>query len=176
MQLINSLVLAVFAATAVSAAKPTVYLIRHGEKPSDDDEVGLSSKGEERAQCLRNVFARASDYDIGYILAQKPKSSGKRERPYLTVKPLADDLGLTVDLSCDRDDPKCVQDAVDDYHGDGNILICWEHKQLNNIAKQLGADDVDNYPDDSYDLIWTQPYDYNSITDVTSEKCPGLDH
>lgn len=31
-----------------------VILIRHGEKPSDGG-VGLSSAGEERAQCLRTV-------------------------------------------------------------------------------------------------------------------------
>ncbi|KAI1825743.1 hypothetical protein F4861DRAFT_164032 [Xylaria intraflava] len=175
MQLISSLVLAAIAATAVSAAEPTVYLIRHGEKPSDDDETGLSAQGEQRAQCLRTVFGNASDYNIGYILAQMPKSSGKRERPLLTVEPLATDLGLTVDTSCDRDDPECVQKAVENYDGDGNILICWEHKQLNNIAEQLGAKDVDNYPDDSYNLIWTQPYDYSKITDTTSENCPGLD-
>ncbi len=51
----------------------------------------------------------------------------------------------------------------------------WEHKQLNNVAEALGADDVDNYPDDSYDLIWTDPYKYTKITSVTSENCPGLD-
>lgn len=51
----------------------------------------------------------------------------------------------------------------------------WEHKQLNNLAEALGADDVDNYPDDSYDLIWTDPYDWTEITSVTSENCPGLD-
>jgi hypothetical protein len=39
------------------------------------------------------------------------------------VKPLAADLGLTVDTSCDRDDEQCVQDAVDGYKGDKNILI-----------------------------------------------------
>lgn len=48
---------------------------------------------------------------------------GKRTRPYETVLPLSGDLGLDVDLSCDRDDPKCVKDAVEDYDGDGNILI-----------------------------------------------------
>ncbi|KAI0395719.1 putative phosphoglycerate mutase family protein [Xylariaceae sp. FL0594] len=161
---------------AKSKPKPTVYLIRHGEKPSDDSQTGLSPRGEQRAQCLRSVFGAASGYyNVGYILAQTPEANGQKARPYLTVQPLADDLGLAVDTSCDRDDAKCVKDAVEGYMGQGNILICWEHKQLNNLAEELGAKDVDNYPDDAYDLIWTQPYDYDEITSVTSEDCPGLD-
>lgn len=60
---------------AVAAAKPTVYFIRHGEKPDDDDAIGLSPQGVKRAQCLRNVFGRSSDYNIGHIMAQTPKSS-----------------------------------------------------------------------------------------------------
>ncbi|TGJ88110.1 hypothetical protein E0Z10_g690 [Xylaria hypoxylon] len=188
MQLSGAVIFASLAATLVTAAKakPTVYLIRHGEKPPNDG-LGLSPEGGQRAQCLRTVFGAASGYNIGYILAQTPKDNvyadkpppldvdGKRTRPYLTVKPVADDLGLTVDTSCDRDDEKCVKDAVKDYDGDGNILICWEHHQLNNLAGELGAEDVKNYPDDSYDLIWTQPHDYDVITAVTSESCPGLD-
>ena len=51
----------------------TVYLIRHGEKPSDGSN-GLSTKGKQRAQCLRNVFSSSSNYNIGYIIAEKPKS------------------------------------------------------------------------------------------------------
>ncbi|KAF2971405.1 hypothetical protein GQX73_g2136 [Xylaria multiplex] len=174
MQISGAVFFASLAATLVTAAKPTVYLIRHGEKPPNDG-IGLSPEGEQRAQCLRTVFGAASEYNIGYILAQTPKDNGKRTRPYLTVKPVADDLGLTVDTSCDRDDEKCVKKAVENYDGDGNILICWEHNQLNNLAEELGAMDVSNYPDDSYDLIWTQPYDYDEITAVTSESCPGLD-
>lgn len=50
-------------------------------------------------------------------------ADGKRKRPYDTVLPLANDLGLTVDVSCDRDDSECVADAVHDYEGEGNILI-----------------------------------------------------
>jgi len=159
-------------ASVLTLAEPTVYLIRHGEKP--DSGNGLSAQGVERAQCLRTVFGASSSYNIGHIMAETPKSSGKRQRPYDTVEPLAEDLGLTVDVSCDRDDEDCVSDVVQKYDGPGNILICWEHHELNNIAEAIGAKNVDNYPDDSYNLIWTQPYPYKDIS-VSSEDCPGLD-
>ncbi len=74
MQLSGAVLFASLAATVVMAAEPTVYLIRHGEKP-DDDGIGLSARGEQRAQCLRTVFGAASQYNIGYILAQTPKDS-----------------------------------------------------------------------------------------------------
>lgn len=64
--------LAFFFAALVSA-DPTVYLIRHGEKPSNGS-TGLSAQGLERAQCLKNVFGPSSGYDIGYILAEEPES------------------------------------------------------------------------------------------------------
>ena len=54
-----------------AVAKPTVFFIRHGEKPAEGN--GLSAMGLERAQCLRNVFGAASAYDIGHILAQNYK-------------------------------------------------------------------------------------------------------
>lgn len=48
---------------------------------------------------------------------------GSRQRPFDTVSPLAADLGLKVDTSCDRDDSKCVEKVVKKYKGSGNILI-----------------------------------------------------
>lgn len=67
--------LALWVSSASAAA--TVYLIRHGEKPSNGS-TGLSTQGEQRAQCLRSVFGASSSYNIGYILAQTPKS-GKED-------------------------------------------------------------------------------------------------
>jgi hypothetical protein len=179
--LVNHLLVALFAGSAVAA--PTVYLIRHGEKPTDDSN-GLSAQGAQRAQCLRNVFGSSSQYNIGYILAETPKSSscsmkhlsfsstflpfdskqssidkinantncqlgGARARPLLTVQPVASDLGLTVDTSCDRDDQKCVAKAVGNYKGSGNVLICWEHDALTDIVDALGDKKAPDYPDDS---------------------------
>ena len=126
----------------------TVYLIRHGEKPSDGSD-GLSAQGQQRAQCLRNVFGASSQYNIGYIIAEQPKSSGSRERPLETVEPLAQDLGLTPDTSCTKTDQKCVRDLVRDYNGEGNILICWEHGELTDIVDALGDDNAPEYPDSS---------------------------
>ncbi|KAJ5594666.1 phosphoglycerate mutase family protein [Penicillium hispanicum] len=170
----NVLSLCVLGTAICAAADPTVYLIRHGEKPSNGSD-GLSAHGLDRAQCLRNVFGESSGFDIGYILAEKPKSDGKRQRPYDTVEPLAEDLGLTVDTSCGKTDAKCVKKAVKDFDGDGNILICWEHGELTNIVKELGDDDAPTYPDESFNYIWTDPSPYDNITSWTSEDCPGLD-
>lgn len=84
------------------------------------------------------------------LLYLTKKTDGSRQRPYDTVEPLAEDLGLTVDTSCDRDDPGCVKDVVDGYDGSANILICWEHDALTDIVDKLGDDDAPDYPDDRY--------------------------
>ena len=69
--------------------------------------------------------------------------------PLLTVQPLANDLGLSVDTSCTRDDAKCVKKLVKKYGGDGNVLICWEHDNLTGIVEALGGDDAPEYPDEA---------------------------
>ena len=100
---------------------------------------------------------------------------GKRQRPLDTVTPLAQSLGLTVDTSCDRDDQDCVADVVNNYDGSGNILICWEHSALTDIVTALGDENAPSYPDDAFNIIWTDPPNYSTITSETSEDCPGID-
>ncbi|KAJ6088612.1 phosphoglycerate mutase family protein [Penicillium sp. IBT 16267x] len=164
---------ATLALTGLSMARPDVYLIRHGEKPKEGN--GLNDVGLDRAECIRHVFGDHSDYNIGLILAQKPKKNGKRSRPYETVKPLAKDLGMKVDISCNRGDTKCVKKAIADYNGDGNILICWEHHRMTDLVEALGNEDAPQYPDDRFDLIWSDPFAYTKITEIKSEKCIGID-
>ena len=45
-------------------------------------------------------------------------------------------------MSCDRDDSSCVKKAVKAYAGTSNsknVLICWEHDELTDIADALGV-------------------------------------
>ena len=71
---------------------------------------------------------------------------GSRTRPRDTVTPLADSLGLPIDTRIDRNDSAGVAQAVKDYQGHGNILICWEHGQLQHIMKALGVEHAPEYP------------------------------
>jgi hypothetical protein len=71
---------------------------------------------------------------------------GSRTRPRDTVKPLAQSLGLDIDTRIDRNDSAGVAQAVNEYHGDGNILICWEHGELHDIMQALGVEDAPEYP------------------------------
>lgn len=101
-------------------------------------------------------------------------SDGRRTRPYDTVRPLASALRLKIDHHCERDDAKCVRRAVRNASANGkkNILVCWEHKMLGEIADKLGYDDLD-YPDDRFDLIYRMKQ--GKLVDVATEKCPMLD-
>lgn len=158
---------------ASAKSRPTVYLIRHGEKPANKRDHHLSTDGELRAQCLRHVFGKRSDYNIGYIMAPRPKKSklsailglacltrpliardeltiyyvdGAQSRALFTVQPLARDLGLRVDTHCKRKHVECVAKTVHSYRGRGNILIAWRHQDMGNIAEALGADMPIEYP------------------------------
>lgn len=64
---------------------------------------------------------------------------GGRDRPYETIRPLAQELSLKPDTSIGRDDVKDAAKAAKSYSGPGNVLICWEHGELVKIAKALGA-------------------------------------
>ncbi|KAE8364072.1 hypothetical protein BDV27DRAFT_118776 [Aspergillus caelatus] len=158
-----------------ASTPPTVYLIRHGEKPDDPLDSGLNADGWKRAECVRSVFGEDSPYDIGYIMAPHISKKGEHRRSYETVHSLATDLGLTVDTSCKRNKVYCVAEAVSDYEGPGNILISWRHGKMRELVQALGYDDPPEYPEDRFDLIWTIPYPYDNITDIRSEDCPVLD-
>jgi hypothetical protein len=93
-------------------------------------------------------------------------------------------LGLTVDTTFDRDDIEAVSRAAKTFAGDGNVLICWEHRRLAKIAEALGVKSygknsgwtgIISYAKDRFDLIWTIEPPYEEIASVTSEGVVGLD-
>ncbi|KAI6765965.1 hypothetical protein HG530_007035 [Fusarium avenaceum] len=168
------------------STQPTLYLIRHGEKPTPGDgekQDGLSTQGKERADGLRKVFGQDSSYDIGYIMAEEPKPDSDR-RPFDTVKPLSEELNLKIHDHVKRDDHEKAAKKALSFEGPGNLLLCWEHHNLANIATAIGVQGYAaatgwsgevKYPDSMFDLIWVVPPPYTEITGVWSEKVPGLD-
>ncbi|KAM0791105.1 hypothetical protein ACM66B_004394 [Microbotryomycetes sp. NB124-2] len=156
-----------------------VVLIRHAEKRKHS-KPGLSKKGLKRAQCLRQVLGRLSKYEFGLIIAQSyNQDTGTRKRPFDTVKPLADDLGLPVHTNCERDDPACVIKLINDFSKQDednkgkDVLICWKHSFLHVIARALGSQTKSTYPDDRFDILWVLKN--RKIIAKESEHCPKLD-
>ena len=100
------------------------------------------------------------------------------------MAPLAQALGLQVNAKLDRDDLKHVAKVAKEFGGPGNVLVCWEHKRLADIAHELGVKGYAKssgwkgsvaYPSERFDLIWTVEPPYHEIVAVTSEEIRGLD-
>ena len=90
---------------------------------------------------------------------------------------------MPVNDSVSRDDASGVAKEVKAFHGPGNVLICWEHGQLADIAAAIGiagyAEDSGwkgpvDYPDDRFDLIWCVPPPWTEIAEVRSENVSAL--
>lgn len=154
------------------AVDATVFLIRHGEK-IDDDHTGLSERGEERADCITGLFSQGA-MKVDAIITQDYKSNGKRIRPYDTVMGLAAKLGVTVDHHCDRDDTECAANTIAKAAKDGakQVLVCWEHDALSDIAAAIGVQGI-TYPDDRFDLVYE--IRNGQLHATLSEDCPSLD-
>lgn len=100
---------------------------------------------------------------------------------------MANYLGLAIDDSIGRNDDRAAARAALDHRSGGNVLICWEHNQLAEIARDMGVrrfakhSGVEagtkriRYPDDRFDLIWEVRYPYTEIASVRSEGVPELD-
>jgi len=120
----------------------TMYLIHHGEKPSKvdgKDPVGLSDAGKERAQCLTKTFSKTFSYNISHVFVPVYKEYGERERAYLTVKPLANDLGIEIQTSSRNKADELVDEIEDvlDNPSSKNVLVFWEHDALTEIVVEI---------------------------------------
>jgi hypothetical protein len=149
-------------AAAVSAAfaQPAeIIIIRHAEKPPEGSHLSLA--GRERAAALVPYFLETPELlefkTPVAIYAQAPKNGTSSVRAIETIKPLADTLKLPINEPYVRDDyRKLVAEimARKDYEGH-TVLICWEHKMILDIAKELGVENVpSNWPAGTYDRTW----------------------
>ncbi len=138
-------VLFVAALSSISGAYATpaeVILIRHGEKPPVGNE--LDPRGWQRANALVDYFitnpalTRYGTPVAIYPMAQM--KAGSSIRAIQTVTPLAQKLGITLNLNFTRDEyAKAAQDILDNPKYDGKmVLICWEHNVIPDFAAALG--------------------------------------
>jgi broad specificity phosphatase PhoE len=144
-----------FAQATRSMSGLTVLIIRHAEKPDrgwpgsgltangEEDKKSLVIRGWQRAGAWATLFGAGIDTSGTYpaparIYAADPEDAedGRpSQRPFETIKPLADRLKLTPITHWGCGDERKI--AMDIRGFTGVVLICWEHKAI--IADLLPA-------------------------------------
>ena len=118
-----------------------ILMIRHAEKP--DSGTGLSVIGQERAQAyviyFQNYLLGSNIVKWDYLFAAA--NSDDSHRPCLTIQPLAIALGLNIISDYkDTDYQNLANDILrNSMYDQSNILVCWHHSQILDLAAALGA-------------------------------------
>lgn len=170
-----------------------ILVIRHAEKPDDagrergldahgaESPRGLTVRGWQRAGALVRFFDPLKPGDFGdprletpsAIFAVKPHESS--ERPLLTVQPLAQQLGLTVQATFASEDVASLARALALH--DGVVLVCWRHGDMPALGTQF-CPDIDPPPtwdQHCFDQVWvfTQTRGSFAMSRMLQRLLPG---
>ena len=155
-----------------------VLIIRHAEKPEDDTDIHLASRGAARAAALPSLFVIPPTFPTKPAAFATPefifaaKQSNYSNRSVETVTPLAKALA---DMPIDhRHADRAFQGLVDDLFSESKyagktILICWHHASLPalalavtamaNNASQIKGQVPQRWGGSVFDRVWVITFD-----------------
>jgi hypothetical protein len=162
-----SVVFLVLCGCPFAKAQETIVAIRHGEKPSAG--LGqLDCRGLNRALALPKVLIGRFGLPDA-IFAPDPADVQRNKsghlysyvRPLVTIEPTAVELGMPVNAQIGFKDIGGLQEALfAPKYAHALIFVSWEHKMLNQLAKQIfrrfgkNPDLVPAWPNNDYDRIY----------------------
>jgi hypothetical protein len=148
----------------------TIFIIRHAEKPPSGGppDPHLTDTGRARAAAL----VRYPFPPLAAIFAAK--TSLESARPVETVTPIAADrrlLPVRADVK-DKEFPQLVPQVLSRDFDGKDILICWHHGEIPDLARALGAAVPASYrwPCGVFDRVWVLTYAADGT--VTREDRP----
>jgi hypothetical protein len=136
-----------------------ILVIRHAEKTGND--MGLSPEGQARANAYADYFknfkveGRPLKLDRLYSAAISKHS----ERCGLTLVPLSQSLGLTVEGGYPIKKPETLVATIQQQPPGLHSLISWHHGSIPKLLTELGADPTtifakwNGWPDDVFDWV-----------------------
>jgi hypothetical protein len=146
-----------------------IMLIRHAEKPDDNDggvdqkgkpdKHDLSVRGWQRAGALVQFFANPRDPNgpikrPAAIFATEPTTGSDSKRPLRTVTPLKQLLGIPIDSAIrEGSEQDLANNAIASA---GVVLIAWHHEKIPAIANLILQNKTapQKWPSDRFDVVW----------------------
>ena len=122
----------------------TIFLVRHAEKPDKGSELAPESFA--RTQKYVQYFQNQVKYDgqpirWNYLFASA--ESDKSDRPFLTIQPLSQTINIKIDSDFKNKHFKDLIKELKKNKGtkfdNANVLICWHHGEILDLASALGA-------------------------------------
>ena len=140
----------------------TVFLVRHAEKDTiPEGDPLLNEAGNERTQHLLHVLEEAG---VTAIYATQFR------RTQDTVRPLADFLGLEVDI-IDADESDRLVDTIRQDHRGGVVVVCGHSNTVPEIILALGAGPVAPIEEaNEYDNLYVVSLSEGGEAEVTTLK------
>jgi hypothetical protein len=151
----------------------SIFLIRHAEKPDaqagiagvtltgDPDPQTLSVRGWQRAGALAVLFGRPQAPGLHTLLAPPTElvaavDAGRSNRPYDTLRPLAELLGLPIREMPSSGDMRPAAARISAVRG--HVLVSWRHRELPILARALLPRSAHLVPlqwdKARFDLVW----------------------
>jgi hypothetical protein len=142
------------APTVAPAPVLRVVIIRHGEKPAEGDN--LSCAGLNRALALPAVLNQLMPSPPNLTFVPVIGTNDKdttRVRMLQTVMPYAVQHNLTINSDFMVENTKAFARQLRQLRG--TVLVVWEHNNIVEIARDLGLENVPEWPDEDFDSIWS---------------------
>ena len=147
----------------------TVLIVRHAEKPGQDDgpnSRGLTPRGEQRAEAYASYFdpLRIDGQTLQPQRLIATSDSKNSDRPRLTLTPLAARLQLPLEQPyADKQVDKLVE-SLRQQNQAGVVLVAWHHGELGNLVNAFGGNFAalvghDQWPGDVYNWLIVLRFD-----------------
>lgn len=150
------------------SAAPKIILIRHAEKP-DDSQSGVSLSGKENAKDLSVRGWQRAGALVCYLAPpagrfqhtalETPRflfaSHSSSNRPYQTLAPIADKLGIKINVEYGKGDEANLAAAAKACAG--VALICWQHEYMSSVANAILGNNrtaPQDWPSTRFDVTW----------------------
>jgi hypothetical protein len=131
---------------AMAHAQPAqILLIRHAEKPDDDNDPHLALRGQERAMALVPFLTRTREFLTNglpvALFATRVTSNDRGYRTQETLGPLGRELKLPVQADYRGKDCGLLAERLlgDPALCGKTIVVCWVHESIPELVAALGV-------------------------------------
>jgi broad specificity phosphatase PhoE len=184
MQTLRFWVLILISAISTAHATPAqIVLIRHAEKPANEEHNELSARGWKRAHALVDFFLERKEFQRHgppvAIYAMGQHEEGSSVRAIQTVTPLAEELGLKINDEYTRDDyEELAADILAKKKYDGKlVVISWQRDSIPEFAEELGLEEAPKWGKSVFDRAWSFEYnedeELEEFTDIPQQLLSG---